>query len=270
MPVRFLSPPGWPTTSAGSWPPAGWIPDPSWPQAPPGWVFYRDDAGAPVATPADAWSPALAHQSSGWEGSSYGPGEGPATTAPKKSWAWLWVAAATLTVVLVIGAGYLLFFGDKNMTVKQFEAMVDGSVIAGIEVLDTSQQAGQEVEIDRADTVSSCGAWQQNVHENMSTFFTGTSSGGVAVAAEHWNSSAALNLSLQQSAECLDQEKQVSTRKQGEATITNGEVSWPDGSTYKTVLVQIHNVAFSATYKDGFDPDAFATDAIAQYEQAIG
>ncbi|WP_265521495.1 hypothetical protein [Oerskovia flava] len=45
MPVRFNPPPGWPTPP-GFTPTDQWHPDPSWPPAPPGWVFWTDDAAA--------------------------------------------------------------------------------------------------------------------------------------------------------------------------------------------------------------------------------
>ncbi|WP_396910883.1 hypothetical protein [Mycolicibacterium sp.] len=45
--AAFNPPPGWPVPRGWS-PPPEWSPDPSWPPAPPGWVFWADDA--PQAT----------------------------------------------------------------------------------------------------------------------------------------------------------------------------------------------------------------------------
>lgn len=54
MAVRFAPPPAWPVPP-GFTPTTDWHPDPSWPPAPPGWVFWVDDAAAPaVDDPAHA------------------------------------------------------------------------------------------------------------------------------------------------------------------------------------------------------------------------
>lgn len=52
--VRFNPPPDW---DAPADPKDWWRPDPAWPPAPPGWAFYLDDDGRPVAPPADRWRP---------------------------------------------------------------------------------------------------------------------------------------------------------------------------------------------------------------------
>ncbi|MBD8078551.1 hypothetical protein [Cellulosimicrobium arenosum] len=50
MTLRFVPPPGW-RTPAGFTPTDDWHPDPSWPAAPAGWVFWVDDAVPPAPMP---------------------------------------------------------------------------------------------------------------------------------------------------------------------------------------------------------------------------
>ncbi len=49
--MRFMAPPGWPSTPPEWVPERGWRPDPAWPAAPSGWAFWVDSAGAKVAGP---------------------------------------------------------------------------------------------------------------------------------------------------------------------------------------------------------------------------
>jgi Excalibur calcium-binding domain len=49
---RFNAPPGWPPPPNARWrPPKGWVPDQSWPEAPPGWAYWVNEHGRRVAGP---------------------------------------------------------------------------------------------------------------------------------------------------------------------------------------------------------------------------
>lgn len=60
MAVRWNPPPGWPTPPPGWTPPAGWQPPTDAPPAPPGWVFWEEDAepsAVHVPPPPDVYAP---------------------------------------------------------------------------------------------------------------------------------------------------------------------------------------------------------------------
>lgn len=116
-----MPPPGWPQSQPGSAPPPEWVPDPSLPNPPAGWAFYRDDLDRPVHPPAGAWLP-YAPSSQLADGAEpivrlvdLPPELAQAEAAPTgdaepERPPWMWITAFVLIISAVATGGYALYF----------------------------------------------------------------------------------------------------------------------------------------------------------------
>ncbi|MDT5013444.1 MAG: hypothetical protein QOH57_5061 [Mycobacterium sp.] len=113
--MRFNPPPGWPV-SPGWAPHSTFVPDPSWPPAPPGWPFWVDDSAPPHGYPAypPPWQP----------GPPFGP---PPNHTTRNVLIGLGVA-----LVLVVGlvVGLVVAFGGDSSKAKSDEDQIREVVVS--------------------------------------------------------------------------------------------------------------------------------------------